>query len=142
MSAILAIFGSFRKESSDHSQTLPENRGSYSHEKSRKKIGNIYGHLAKIAIWNRKNCQNFNLMDIWHLWPKWTFISGWNCLETIFSKLNWPEKAIAKEFRALEGHRKKLWSKNKKISIFFEKIYIFGKNRRFFSLKLPSNNSS
>ena len=40
----------FRVDSPDPSQTLPKYRGRHSHEKSRKKIGNIYGHLAKIAI--------------------------------------------------------------------------------------------
>ena len=26
-------------------------------------IGNNYGHLAKIALWNLKNCQNFKIND-------------------------------------------------------------------------------
>ena len=28
-----------------------------------KKNGNIYGHLAKISIWNLKNCQNFKIHE-------------------------------------------------------------------------------
>ena len=43
-------FWHFREDSSDQSQTLPEYRERHFHQKSRKKIGHYYGHLAKIAI--------------------------------------------------------------------------------------------
>ena len=53
----------FHKDLSDPSQILPKYRGHHSLQKSRKKIGNIYGHLAKIAIWNLKNGQNFKIYE-------------------------------------------------------------------------------
>ena len=52
-------FWHFREDSSDQSQTLPEYRERHFHQKSRKKIGHNYGHLAIIGIWNLKNCENF-----------------------------------------------------------------------------------
>ena len=47
---------------------------------------------------------------------------------------------IAKEFRALRGPWKKLWSQNKEFQFFFRKIDVLGRNWPFFSMKLPSNN--
>ena len=38
-------FWHFREDLSDHSQTVPKYRGRHLYQKSRKKIGNIYGHL-------------------------------------------------------------------------------------------------
>ena len=52
-------FRYFRSDSFDPSQTLQEYRRCHLKQKSRKKIGNIYGHSAIISVWNFKNCQNF-----------------------------------------------------------------------------------
>ena len=43
-------FWQLHEDLSDHSQTLPKYRGRHPHQKSREKIDNIYGHLARIAI--------------------------------------------------------------------------------------------
>ena len=52
-------FWYFRVDSFHPSQTLQEYRRCHFKQKSRKKIGNIYGHSAIISVWNFKNCQNF-----------------------------------------------------------------------------------
>ena len=56
-------FWHFREDLSDHSQTLPEQRRRQPKQKSGNKIGNIYGHLAKIAISNLKYCRNFKIYE-------------------------------------------------------------------------------
>ena len=54
MSAELSIFGTSK---------LYQNREDVIINKNHEKIGNIYGHLAKVAIWNLKNCQNFKINE-------------------------------------------------------------------------------
>ena len=49
----------FREDWSDRFQTLPKYKKRHLHQKSRKKVGNIYGHLARIAIWNFKKLPKF-----------------------------------------------------------------------------------
>ena len=70
-----------REDLSNQSQTLPEYRERHPHQKTRTKIGNIYGHLAKIAIWNLKNCQNLkncenfkSVVETWNFFSRVIFI--------------------------------------------------------------------
>ena len=66
----------FDEDSSDHSQTLPKYKGRHTHQKSQKN-GNIYGHLAKIAIWNLKNWKNFkNNENFKMVRETWIFFIG------------------------------------------------------------------
>ena len=63
----------FREDSSDHSQTIPDYRGRHLHQKSRKKIGNIYGLTAKNDNLDLQNYQNFknhqNFLNCrWHIY--------------------------------------------------------------------------
>ena len=68
-------FWHFREDWSDYSQTPPEYRRRHFHQKSRKKIGNNYSHLAIIAIWNFKNWQNFkNCKNFKSVVETWIFI--------------------------------------------------------------------
>ena len=57
VSAISAIFGTFART---HPITLKlyQNLEGVILNKYHEKIGNIYGHLAKITIWNLKNQHN------------------------------------------------------------------------------------
>ena len=77
MSAISAIFGLFAR-TYPITLKLHQNIESVILIKIAKKIGNIYGHLAKIAIWNLKNYQNFknnenfkSVRETWNFFIRW-----------------------------------------------------------------------
>ena len=85
MSAISAIFGTFARTHSISLKLYQNIEDIIVIKNHEKKIGDSYGHLAQIAIWNVKNCQNFNIADIWHFWQKWAFFSDFNCIQTTYA---------------------------------------------------------
>ena len=70
------------------------------------------GSLQKVMAEKHKIFNFFRKIDIFG--RNWLFSCQY-CLKT--SRWNRPEKVIAKELRALRGHWKKLWSKNKQFPL-------------------------